>query len=113
MNRKEEELKVRKAELDKLKGTVEFSKALKEEKWKMTAPEGEGLSVSSANEDMLNHLPEELLEEIIKMTVEDPEEERRIRNVNQVRSSILESGLCAKHGLVNETISNTVASFLE
>ena len=63
--------------------------------------------------DILNHLPGELLEEIIKMTVEDPEEERRIRNVNQVRSSTLESGLCAKHGLVNETISNTVASFLE
>ena len=70
MNRKEEELKVRKAELENLKDTVAFSKALKVEKWEMTAPEGEGLSVSSANEDMLNHLPEELLEDIIKMTVE-------------------------------------------
>ena len=70
MDRKEEELKVRKAELENLKGTVEFSKAVKEDKWKLTAPEGEGLSVSSANEDMHNHLPEELLEEIFKMTVE-------------------------------------------
>jgi hypothetical protein len=36
MDRKEEELKFRKAELEKLKGTTEFSKALKEEKWEMT-----------------------------------------------------------------------------
>lgn len=70
MNRKEEELKVRKAELENLKDTVAFSKAVKEDKWELTAPEGEGLSVSSANEDMLNHLPEELLEEFFKMTVE-------------------------------------------
>ena len=71
----EEELKVRKAELENFKGTVEFSKAVKEEKWEMTAPEGEGLSVSSANEDMLNHLPEELLEDIIKMSVESEVDE--------------------------------------
>jgi hypothetical protein len=75
MDRKEEELKLRKAELENLKGTVEFSKAVKEDKWELAAPEGEGLSVPSANEDMLNHLPEELLEDTIAMTVEDPEEE--------------------------------------
>ena len=113
MDRKEEELKVRKAELENLKGTVEFSKAVKEDKWELTAPEGEGLSRSSATEDMHNHLPEELLEGIIKMTVEDPEEERRIREANQVRSSILELCHCTTYGVVDETIANTVASFLE
>lgn len=113
MNRKEEELKVRKAELENLKDTVAFSEAVKEDKWELTAPEGEGLSRSSANEDMHNHLPEELLEGIIKMTVEDPEEERRIRNANQVRSGLLEAGIFTKCGLVDETIANTVASFLE
>ena len=71
MERKEEELKDRRKELDRLEETVEFRKALKAEKWVMTDPEVEGLSVSSANEDMLNHLPEELLEDIIAMTVDN------------------------------------------
>lgn len=70
MERKEEELKDRRKELDRLEETVEFRKALKAEKLEMTAPEVEGLSVSSANEDMLNHLPEELLEEISTMNVD-------------------------------------------
>ena len=102
MNRKEEELKVRKAELENLKDTVAFSKAVKEDKWELTAPEGEGLSRSSANEDMHNHLPEELLEGIIKMTVEDPEEEsqnaledtEKEKRNNALLSSLIASGDC-------------------
>jgi hypothetical protein len=103
MDRKEEELKVRKAELENLKGTVEFSKAVKEDKWEMTAPEGEGLSMSSANEDMLNHLPGELLEEIIAMTVEDDLEEEsqnaledteEEKRYNAVLSSFIARGDC-------------------
>jgi hypothetical protein len=74
MDRKEGELKARKAELERLEGTLVFSEAVKEEKWEMAAPEGEGLSVSSANEGMLNHLPVELIEEIFKMTVESEDE---------------------------------------
>jgi len=75
IDRQYEELKVRKAKLENSKDTVAFSKAVKEDRWEMTAPEGEGRCMSSATEDMHNHLPEELLKEIIKMTVEDPEEE--------------------------------------
>jgi len=56
--------------LERSKGSVEFSKAVSGEKWEMTAPEGEGVSMSSVNEDMLNHLPEELLESISTMKVE-------------------------------------------